>query len=87
MDVGKHIIPAFFCALMVIAFDITAMSEGNNYGATWLLFFLYGWAIIPFSYAFSFLFKLQGNALLLNFFMHLILGAFVSVIWWVLRLI
>ncbi len=48
MDVGKHIIPALFCSLMILAFDITAMKDGDNYGATWLLFFLYGWAIIPF---------------------------------------
>ena len=57
MDVGKHIIPAIFCALMVLAFNQTALLDGDNYGATWLLFFLYGWAIIPFCYIFSFLFK------------------------------
>jgi ATP-binding cassette subfamily A (ABC1) protein 3 len=57
MDVGKHIIPAVFCCLMIEAFNITTMIYDNCYGASWLLFFLYGWAIIPFSYAFSFLFK------------------------------
>jgi ATP-binding cassette subfamily A (ABC1) protein 3 len=57
MDVCKHLIPAIFCSLMVLAFDITAMQGGDNYSSIWLLFFLYGWAIIPFSYAFSFLFK------------------------------
>ena len=87
MDVGKHIIPAIFCALMVLAFNQTALLDGDNYGATWLLFFLYGWAIIPFSYVFSFLFKQQGNALLISFFMHLIIGALFSIIFWILRLI
>jgi ATP-binding cassette subfamily A (ABC1) protein 3 len=57
MDVGKHLVPAVFCSLMVIAFSIDTMTADNNYGAVWLLFFLYGWAIIPFCYAFAFLFK------------------------------
>jgi ATP-binding cassette subfamily A (ABC1) protein 3 len=56
MDVGKHIVPAVFCPLMVIAFNVSAMT-GEAYGAVWLLFFLYGWAIIPFCYAFAFLFR------------------------------
>jgi len=53
----------------------------------WLLFFLYGWAIIPFCYAFSFLFKFEGNAMLLSFFLHLIFGSIVSVVFFILRLI
>ena len=57
MDVGKHIIPSIFCCLMILAFDMTSMIDDGNYGVMWLLFILYGWAIIPFSYAFSFLFK------------------------------
>ena len=57
MDIGKHIIPSIFCCLMILAFDISIMIDDGNYGVMWILFFLYGWAIIPFSYAFSFLFK------------------------------
>ena len=57
MDVGKHLIPAIFCALMVLAFNVTSLQEDSNYGATWLIFILYGWSIIPFSYLFGFLFK------------------------------
>jgi ATP-binding cassette subfamily A (ABC1) protein 3 len=62
MDVGKHVIPSIFSCLMIIAFSMTSMTENGNYGAMWILFFLYGWAIIPFSYMFSFLFKQQGNS-------------------------
>lgn len=86
LDVVKHIVPAIFCSLMVLAFKIDSMN-GANYGATWLLFFLYGWAVIPFSYALGFFFKQQGNALLINFFLHLVFGAIISIIFWVLRLI
>jgi ATP-binding cassette subfamily A (ABC1) protein 3 len=64
VDVGKHIIPAVFCALMILAFNVSSMLEDNNYGAMWLFFFLYGWAIIPFCYAFSFLFRQQGTPIL-----------------------
>lgn len=57
MDVGKHIIPSIICCLLILAFDVTTLIEGENYGLMWLLFFLYGWAIIPFCYLMSFLFK------------------------------
>lgn len=87
MDVGKHIIPSIFCCLLILAFDMTSMIDDGNYGIMWLLFFLYGWAVIPFSYAFSFLFKQQGNALLLSFFLHLLIGSIVSVVMFILRLI
>lgn len=57
MDVGKHVVPSVICCLLVLAFNITVMIDNGNYGAIWLLFFLYGWAIIPFCYLFSFAFK------------------------------
>jgi ATP-binding cassette subfamily A (ABC1) protein 3 len=72
---------------MVLAFNMESLKEDGNYGVTWLLFFLYGWAIIPFCYLFGYLFDKQGNALLLNFFMHLIFGALISLVIWVLRII
>ena len=57
MDVGKHIIPSIVCCLLILAFDISSMIDDGNYGAMWVLFFLYGWAIIPFCYLFSYAFK------------------------------
>lgn len=87
MDLGKHVIPAVVCCLFILAFDISSLIEGENYGFSWLIFFLYGWAIIPFCYFFSFAFKIQGNAMLLNFFLHLLIGSIVSLVIWILRLI
>ncbi|CAK63379.1 unnamed protein product (macronuclear) [Paramecium tetraurelia] len=87
MDLGKHVIPAVVCCLLILAFDIAALRQGENYGFSWLIFFLYGWAIIPFCYFFSFAFKQQGNAMLLNFFIHLLVGSIVSLIIYILRLI
>lgn len=87
MDLGKHVIPAVVCCLLILAFDISALIEGENYGFSWLIFFLYGWSIIPFCYLFSFVFKQQGNAMLLSFFLHLLIGSIVSLIIYILRLI
>lgn len=58
MDVLKYIFPWIFSCLMILAFNVTSMKDDGNYGFTWTLFFLYGWAIIPFQYLFSFAFKL-----------------------------
>ncbi|CAD8078681.1 unnamed protein product [Paramecium primaurelia] len=87
MDVGKHIIPSVVCCLLILAFDITAMIEEENYGFSWLIFFLYGWSMIPFCYLFSFLFRQQGNAMLLSFFLHLVVGSIISLVVYILRLI
>jgi len=48
---------------MVAVFNIETFSEtSETYSAMCLLFILYGWAIIPFSYVMGFLFKEYGNA-------------------------
>jgi ATP-binding cassette subfamily A (ABC1) protein 3 len=72
---------------MILAFNIETFLEDDCYGAIVLLFFLYGWAIIPFSYLFGFVFKSYGNAQIVNFFLHFILGAIASLVIFILRLI
>jgi ATP-binding cassette subfamily A (ABC1) protein 3 len=63
MDFAKHLMPAVFSILMMLAFNITVFTdESRTFGAVSLLFLLYGWSIIPFSYLFGFLFKSYGNA-------------------------
>ena len=59
IDLLKYYFPTcIFCILMIAAFNIETFSEtGETYSATVLLFVLYGWAIIPFSYVFGFAFK------------------------------
>lgn len=65
---------------MVLAFGIDALIEEGNYGAVFLFFILYGWAIIPFSYVTSFLFKVPGSSMLATFFIHLVFGSILSVV-------
>jgi ATP-binding cassette subfamily A (ABC1) protein 3 len=56
-------VPTVFSILMVLAYNLEVFSsEDRTYGAICLLFFLYGYAIIPFSYLFGFMFKQYGNA-------------------------
>jgi ATP-binding cassette subfamily A (ABC1) protein 3 len=64
IDLLKYYFPTcIFCILMIEAFNIEAFNEdSDSYTAIALLFILYGWAIIPFSYVFGFLFKAYGNA-------------------------
>ncbi|CAD8078613.1 unnamed protein product [Paramecium primaurelia] len=87
IDIVKHLIPAIVSALMVLAFDIDALILDGNYGAVFLFFILYGWAIIPFSYVLSFFFKVPGNSLLSSFFIHLVFGSIISIVIYVFFLI
>lgn len=87
LDIVKHVVPSVLCSLMVIAFDINAMIKDGNYGAMWIFFFLYGWAIIPFSYLTSFLFKVPGNSMLVSFFINLLLGSIISIVVYILIVI
>lgn len=76
----KHLIPAIISSLIILAFGIDALISDGNYGAIVLFFILYGWAIIPFSYALSFFFKVPGSAMMSSFFMHLVSGSIISIV-------
>ena len=53
MDFLKHVIPAVFSILMMLAYNIEVFTEEDEvFGAVSLLFILYGWCVIPFSYLF-----------------------------------
>lgn len=47
---------------MVLAYDIEAFSDSESFGGISILFILYGWSIIPFSYLVGFIFQNYGNA-------------------------
>lgn len=65
---------------MVLAFGIDALINDGNFAAIVLFFFLYGWAIIPFSYLLSFRFKAPGSSMTSTFFMHLMSGSIISIV-------
>mmetsp|Transcript_24372 Transcript_24372/g.21540 ORF Transcript_24372/g.21540 Transcript_24372/m.21540 type:complete len:1036 (+) Transcript_24372:413-3520(+) len=62
VDVVKYFIPAILCCLFALAMDAAALIDGENYGALWVLFMLYGLAITSFVYFTSFAFKDYGTA-------------------------
>jgi len=83
----KHLVPAVFCILMVLAYDIDSFTGSESFGAVVLLFILYGWSIIPFSYFLGFLFEAYGNAQVASFFLHFLLGGIGAMIVLILRII
>jgi ATP-binding cassette, subfamily A (ABC1), member 3 len=59
---------------MSLAFDIKSFTgDSESFGALALLFILYGWSAINFSYLTGFIFKSYGNAQVATFFLHFIM--------------
>lgn len=71
---------------MIYAFDLEFYTEeGEVMGCITLLLFLYGFSIIPFTYVFGFLFKGPGNAQVLSFFLHYLMGGMIPLVMWILK--
>ncbi|KAL4478578.1 hypothetical protein ABPG74_006813 [Tetrahymena malaccensis] len=87
VDFIKHIIPAVFSILMIIAYDISSFTDSSCLGAISLMVFLYGWSIIPFSYFTSFVFGDYGNAQVSSFFINFLFGGIMPMIIFILRII
>lgn len=66
IDFIKYIIPTIISCLFLLALDIKSLTEGDKYGATWVVFILYGLSVIPFAYFTSFLFKDPGEGCAIN---------------------
>ena len=64
-----------------------SMIDNGAYGVSCGLFFLFSWAIGPFCYLFSFLFNFEGNAMLVTFFINVVLGTIIPLVIFILRLI
>ncbi|XP_071953037.1 phospholipid-transporting ATPase ABCA3-like [Antedon mediterranea] len=56
-DLINYTITSILIIFVFIAFDVKAYTDDGRLGYVFLLLFLYGWAIIPLMYLFSFLFK------------------------------
>ncbi|KAL4489354.1 hypothetical protein ABPG72_019009 [Tetrahymena utriculariae] len=87
VDFIKHIIPAVFSILMILAYDISSFTESSCLGAISLMVFLYGWSIIPFSYLTSFVFGDYGNAQISSFFINFLFGGIMPMVIFILRII
>jgi ATP-binding cassette, subfamily A (ABC1), member 3 len=88
VDFLKHLIPASIIIGMVVAFNIESFNGTSDLlGATSLLFILYGWANIPFSYLVGFLFDNYGTSMTVHFFFNFLFGSLGAILVMVLRLI
>jgi ATP-binding cassette subfamily A (ABC1) protein 3 len=84
-DLMKYILPCACGPIFCYLFNINGLVVDVLY-VTAILFILYGFAGIPFAYLTSFLFKDPGNAQVIVFFLNVVLGAILPVIFLVLKL-
>jgi hypothetical protein len=83
-DYLLYLILAVFSVLMCQALSVDAFT-GTSYGATWIVFLLYGLAYIPFTYIAAYIFIDYGNALAGFYFFTFVIGGLLSTIIMVLR--
>lgn len=62
MDFLKYMITFFMGIILVQAYGLTGLNDGDNYTCVVLLFFFYGTCYLSFIYLFSFLFRSYGSA-------------------------
>jgi ATP-binding cassette subfamily A (ABC1) protein 3 len=72
---------------MVAAYDLKAFSASSDKNAaTFLIFLMFAWSIVPFTYLLGFLFKGYGNAQVGSFFINF-LQSIIAIILFILRII
>ena len=87
-DLIKYQIPGIIIPLMIKGFDLKSLTEPTEvYNGIWALFFMFGFAIIPYTYTVSFLFKSHSIAMLYICALHLIIGSLGALDLWLLLLI
>ena len=87
-DLVKYMIPGIITPLLIRAFNLKALVEPISvYNSIWSLFILFGFAIIPYTYAVSFLFKSYSIAQFFIFLLNLIVGVIGGLAVWVLIII
>lgn len=84
-DFILYLILAIFSIIMCKVMEIEALTEGNAFAATILLFLFYGLANIPFTYLVGYAFKDYGNAQGIVYFINFVAGGLVTIIILVLR--
>lgn len=72
-DLLLYMIPFVLALILLVAFNQTAYL-GSHFGATFLIFFLYGPAVISFTYLTSFFYKKHTTALYITIFVLLASG-------------
>lgn len=87
-DLVKYFIPGIITPLLIKAFDLKTLTDPVEvYNAVWALFVMFGFAICPYTYAVSFMFKSYSIAQFFIFLLNLIIGVVGALAIWVLIII
>ncbi|KAL4432498.1 hypothetical protein ABPG74_013352 [Tetrahymena malaccensis] len=84
IDYIKFLIPTILSSLLAFVFQVDTMTQNGNFGYFILLFIFYGLALMPFVYLFSFVHSDYGNAQIIQFFVHFMIGGIGAVIFMIL---
>ncbi|EAS03349.2 ABC transporter family protein (macronuclear) [Tetrahymena thermophila SB210] len=85
IDYIKFLIPTISSYFLAYAFKIDSMTEDCNSLYFVVLFIFYGLSLLPFTYLFSFLHSDYGNAQIIQFFIHFMIGGVGAVVVAILR--
>ena len=80
----SDIVKAYVPILLILLFSYLS---GVWYSGTWILFLLFPWAVVPFSYTTSFLFSSDTVAQICTLFMHFLAGGIMSNVVYTLEII
>ena len=88
--VYDYLLYFFITAIVILiskALSLEALTNGEAYGATWMLFIFYGLSYIPFTYIVSFYYQEYGNAMAAYYFITFIAGGMLPLLTFILRII
>lgn len=66
---------------------VSALTDGDAYAATWMLFIFYGLSYISFTYIFAFYYKDYGSAQAAYYFITFVAGALLPILTFLLRIL
>lgn len=84
-DYALYLVVAVVSVGLCKGLDITSLTTGSAYAATWLLFIFYGLAYVTVTYIFAFIFKDYGNAQAGYFFLTFVAGGMLPILTFLLR--
>lgn len=79
-DIGRGLVPSCIVIGLIKAY-------GLDYPCTWVMFLLFPFGVIPYTYVLSFLFTKENVALTITIFMHFVLAGIGAIILYILQII
>ena len=86
-DYALYMIIAILSIVIAKGLSIEALTEGDAFAATWLLFIFYGLSYISFTYIFGFYYNEYGSAQASYYFITLVTGGLLPILTLLLRVL